>query len=165
MASEPPPMDYAEDQPAEKEIQETEEPQEPEEEKQKEDDDPPRVEPEPASPVAVSAPPPTLEAHAEDEGDDVPVSKPVMAQPQRTLDLFEDDEPPAPQQQVSSQVESSLYALRTPVCGVHRIVTWRIMHWRSRCLAQRRWGTGWEHTSPIPSPLQQLSLPSNLPRR
>ena len=73
-----------------------------------EDSQPPasfELDPDPLETTPVSAaPPPTLEAHAADEGDEVPVSKPVVAQqPQRTLDLFEDDEPPAAQS-LASQV-------------------------------------------------------------
>ena len=102
-------------QPESSEDKETEEPPaslEPEEE-----GEPPSVEPEseptqpdPLSPPpavqAVSAPPPTLEAHAADDGDEVPVAKPVVQQLQRTLDLFDDDPHPAPQH-VSSQVYRS----------------------------------------------------------
>ena len=68
--------------------------------------DPPQIQPQTAEPavVAASAPPPTLEAREADEGDEAEaVAKPVAQhQPQRTLDLFE-EEPPAPQH-VSSQV-------------------------------------------------------------
>ena len=123
MADEPPPMYYDEgdeaklieqSQPETSEDKETEEPPaslEPEEE-----GEPPSVEPEseptqpdPLSPPpavqAVSAPPPTLEARAADDGDgdEVPVAKPVVQQLQKTLDLFDDDPHPA-SQHVSSQV-------------------------------------------------------------
>ena len=142
MADEPPPMDYGEgdedgeveqSRPEASEEKGTEEPPaslEPDEE-----DEPPSLEPEseptqpdPLSPPpagqAVSAPPPTLEARAADDGDEVPVTKPVVQQLQRTLDLF-DDEPPAYPQHVSSQVRqpSALFVQRYSLgSSVHTVV-------------------------------------------
>jgi sorting nexin-1/2 len=138
MADEPPPMDYGErdedgeveqSRPEASEEKGTEEPPaslEPDEE-----DEPPSLEPEseptqpdPLSPPpagqAVSAPPPTLEARAADDGDEVPVTKPVVQQLQRTLDLF-DDEPPAYPQHVSSQEDTEQYELEITVSHPEKV--------------------------------------------
>lgn len=117
MADEPPPMDFPEEDEEKAEDVEKEMKQSPEsppaslkqehEEVVEKKDPPPKLEPEPETTPVNAAPPPTLEAHAADEGDEAPVAKPVVPQqPQRTLDLFEeDDTPPAPSaDHVSSQV-------------------------------------------------------------
>jgi sorting nexin-1/2 len=112
MADEPPPMDYKDEEAGEKDEEPaattTAEPGKEEEVQEKEEDEPPTVEPEPEpqEPAPVSAaPPPTLEAHAAEEDEPVPATKPVtQTLPQKTMDLFEDDEPPAPPH-VSSQEE------------------------------------------------------------
>ena len=124
MAENPPPIDFEGEEEGdgepliseEKESEELElpaslEPEEVERDEQRDEPptlepEPPQIQPQPAEPavVAASAPPPTLEAREADEGDEAEaVAKPVAQhQPQRTLDLFEED-PPAPQH-VSSQV-------------------------------------------------------------
>jgi sorting nexin-1/2 len=105
-------MDYKDEEAGEKDEEPaattTAEPGKEEEVQEKEEDEPPTVEPEPEpqEPAPVSAaPPPTLEAHAAEEDEPVPATKPVtQTLPQKTMDLFEDDEPPAPPH-VSSQEE------------------------------------------------------------
>lgn len=94
---------------------------EPEEEPETE---PPSLEPETESEPAQlepQSPPPVVEAHAADEGDEVPIADPLAkSEPpagQRTLDLFE-EEPPAPQHTTSqvSIASSNVHVL--VVCAV-----------------------------------------------
>lgn len=62
--------------------------------------EPDETESEPAQ-LEPQSPPPVVEAHAADEGDEVPAADPLAKpEPQKTLDLFE-EEPPAPQHTTS----------------------------------------------------------------
>lgn len=122
MADEPPPMDYGEtaqeeeavepEASQEKEIEQlpAESSQKPEEESSQ--TEPASLEPEKESEPAQlepQSPPPVVEAHAADEGDEVPATDPLAKpEPQRTLDLFE-EEPPAPQHTASQVHGRHLY--------------------------------------------------------
>ena len=127
MADEPPPIDFEEEAPEKEEEEEVQlhktvvtekQPpplqqaaQEDEEEEDRTREEPPSLGAEPEPPWLTevpkplsSAPPPTLEARAVDEGDDSEPVRPVV-QPARTLDLFEEEPPEQKTSQVGRERE------------------------------------------------------------